>query len=185
MFERFTDRARQVVVTAREAAVEERATSVDTGHLLIGVLADPACLAVQVLEELGVPAQRLRDRLASSGADVGAAGLDDAELQALRAIGIDAEEVVRRAETELGTRLGPPTATTGPHRVPFGADAKKVLELSLREALAMKHRWIGTEHLLLGLLREGRGRAHAALVDAGVDHRQTRTAILRALTAAG
>jgi hypothetical protein len=110
--------------------------------------------------------------------------LDDADVEALRAIGIDAEEVLRKAEADLGGPLpavGPPSKG----HVPMTADAKKALELSLREAVALKHRYIGTEHLLLGLLRGQSGAVREVFTELGVTHDQVRDVVLATLRRTG
>ncbi|MFF0774388.1 Clp protease N-terminal domain-containing protein [Nonomuraea wenchangensis] len=130
MFERFTDRARRVVVLAQEEARTMNHGYIGTEHILLGLIAEGEGLAALVLESSGVEQDRVR-------------------------------AFVER-ETEHDGR--PPSG-----HIPFTPGAKKVLELSLREALQLRHNYIGTEHILLGLIREGEGLAAQALVDAGAD----------------
>ena len=117
MFERFTTRARKTVVDAQEESRELGHGSIDTDHLLLGLLdGDEASIARAALTRLGVTAERSRQEVAS--------------------------------------RLGAGGSTPSGH-IPFTKSAKKVLELSLREALSLGHNYIGTEHILLGVVREG------------------------------
>ena len=146
MLERFTGPAREAVTEARRHAQEATASEVRPEHLLTALLERDGCLAVQVLERLGAPAERVRaelDRHRRHYVD----GLDRDDAEALAAIGIDLDEVVRRIDRNLGGLR----KATG--RLRFSRAAKKVLELSLREAVALRHNYIGTEHLLLGLAR--------------------------------
>jgi len=130
LFERFTDRARRVVVLAEEDARRTDAESVGTGHLLLGLLDEGGGVAVTVLESLGISIEAVRDQV---------------------------EDV---------TGHGGPSPSG---HIPFTPRAKKVLELSLREALRLGHSSIGTEDLLLGLIREGDGVAAQVLVKLGAD----------------
>src|SRR5688500_18289252 len=118
MFERFTERARQVVVLAQDEARALRHNYIGTEHLLLGLLRGEEGLAARVLESFDVTLEEVRALVA-------------------RIVG-EGEEV-----------------TTG--QIPFTPHAKKVLELSLREAVSLKHNYIGTEHILLGLVRKNDG----------------------------
>ena len=120
MFERFTDRARRVVVWAQEEARTFNHNYIGTEHLLLGLIKEDEGLAAQVLRDLGL--------------DI---------------------DVVRH---ELDVRVGRGASQPKGH-IPFTPRAKKVLELSLREAMKLGHNYIGTEHVLLGLIREGEGVA--------------------------
>jgi ATP-dependent Clp protease ATP-binding subunit ClpA len=148
MFERFTKPARRVVADATTLAQDVTASEVRPEHLFRALLDDEASLAVRVLEESGAPVGALReelDRRRMRYVD----GLDADDAEALAAIGIDLDEVVRRIDRNLG-------GTFARHSRPrMSRAAKKVLELALREAIALRHDYIGTEHLLLGLVREG------------------------------
>ncbi|WP_431936685.1 Clp protease N-terminal domain-containing protein [Micromonospora sp. RP3T] len=175
MFERFTDRARAVVHHALVEAQTEGRRPVGTEHLLLGVLADRDNLAVRLLSADGVDADALRAAVARHTAQ-GVDGLGAADAAALREIGIDLAAIVARIEESFGPdalREATPRPRRWWRRRPdsgrFSARAKKVLELSLREALRLRHRHIGTEHILLGLLREGDGLAAQVLTEAGVD----------------
>lgn len=139
MFERFTDRARRVVVYAQEEALLLGHPHIGTEHLLLGLVTDPDGIAAQVLEPFGVTHEGAR-----------------AEVEAL-----------------LGRSERP---THG--RLPFTPRAKKVMELSLRETLQLGHDDIGSEHLLLGLLREGEGVAIEILQRLGADVEQIRARVL-------
>ena len=147
MFERFTKRARKVVVAAVEGARDAGSPEVRPEHLLEAILAEGDGIAVAVLAEQGAPADELLQLLRGvRGRRPGALDEDDAE--ALRVLGIDLDEVVRRIDRDLGGG----GRTRGGH-LPFTSGSKKALELSLREALRLGDGFIGTEHLLLGLVR--------------------------------
>jgi len=157
MFERFTKPARDVVVDAQQQARALGHNEIAPEHILLGVLADADGVAARVLQDLGVD----RDAVL---VEVATLGRSDAD--ALRAIGVDLEAVRRQAEAAFGPgaldrprrrRRGLFRAVPGGGHLPFSSPAKKVLEQALREALALKHNYIGTEHILLGLLAEERG----------------------------
>jgi len=143
VFERFTDRARRVVVLAQEEARLLHHNYIGTEHLLLG--------------------------LVHSDEGIGA--------QALAALGVSLEGVRAEVEAIIGTGERPPV---GGH-IPFTPRAKKVLELSLREALKFGHNYIGTEHLLLGLLREGEGVAAQVLIAQGLALETVRAKVLELL----
>jgi ATP-dependent Clp protease ATP-binding subunit ClpC len=145
MFERFTDRARRVVVLAQEEARELGHTYIGTEHILLGLLREPESVAARALEALG--------------------------------IGLDA---VRQQVREI---IGQGEIATLPSHIPFTPRAKKVLELSLREALQLGHNYIGTEHILLGLIREGEGVAAQVLVKLGADLNRVRQQVIMTLHA--
>jgi ATP-dependent Clp protease ATP-binding subunit ClpC len=130
MFERFTERARRVVVLAQEEARLLNHNYIGTEHILLGLIHEGEGVAYLALTELGI------------------------SLDAVRA----------QVEAEIGQGSEAP----GGH-IPFTPRAKKVLELSLREALALGHNYIGTEHILLGLIREGEGVAAQVFVKLGAD----------------
>lgn len=145
MFERFTKPAREVVKEARQYADQAGASEVRPEHLFAAILDRPTCLAVRILEAPGANVADVRaelDRRRSRYGD----GLDVDDAEALATIGIDLSEVVRRIESNLGGLRR--RRTRG-----FSRASKKALELALREALALRHNYIGTEHLLLGLAR--------------------------------
>ncbi|MFF5175798.1 Clp protease N-terminal domain-containing protein [Micromonospora sp. NPDC000089] len=176
MFERFTDRARTVVRRALEEARAEGQRPVGTEHLLLGVLADPDALATRLLAEAGIGVDDLRVRIRRHTA-AGGTGLAETDAAALREIGIDLAAIVARIEESFGPDALR-EATPGPRRRwgrrrqlggPLSPRSKRVLELSLREALRLHHRQIGTEHILLGLLREGGGLGAQVLTEAGAD----------------
>ena len=143
MFERFTDRARRVVVLAQEEARLLNHNYIDTEHLLIGLIHEGEGVAATALESLGI------------------------SLEAVRA---QVEEIIGQGER----------APSG--RIPFTPRAKKVLELSLREALQFGHNYIGTEHILLGLIREGEGVAAQVLVKLGGDLSRVRQQVIQLLS---
>jgi ATP-dependent Clp protease ATP-binding subunit ClpA len=186
MFERFTKAARDVVVGAQEQARRLNHGAIGTEHLLLSMLAQdgrPAAL----LRDAGVTAEFAEAVVARVHGDNPPLGAADAA--ALRAIGIDLDEVRARIEENFGPvelapppepprrrfpwsrrrpdRFAPRPVITG--HIPFVPRSKKVLELSLREAVRLGHRSIEAEHLLLGLLREGEGLAAMILAEAGVD----------------
>lgn len=193
MFERFTVPARRVVTGAREHARQLRHPYVGTEHLLLALLEPSAGIAAAVLRDARVDPARVRQEIERL---VGAVPpeLTDDDAAALRTIGIDLNAVLERTEQALGPEAFTPAACP-PRRhgllrqrafgrsqsLRFGPRAKKVLELALREALALRHNYIGAEHILLGLLREGDGLAARILTDSGVDLQQLRQAILGAL----
>jgi len=144
MFERFTAAARRTVQTALLESSAAEATECGPDHLLSAMLDEPRCTAMQVLEALAIPAQDVRDELARVQRP---GGFDRQDAEALAALGIDLDEVLARVERNLG---GLQRARSRPR---LSREAKKVLELALREAVALHHRWIGTEHLLLALVR--------------------------------
>ena len=147
MFERFTERAKQVVVLAQEEARALKHNYIGTEHILLGLLREEEGLAARVLESLDVTVEEVRAQVA-------------------RIIGPGDEPIVSG-------------------QIPFTPRAKKVLELSLREALSLKHNYIGTEHILLGLVRENEGVAARILVDFDADAETIRNEIMRVLSGPG
>lgn len=180
MFERFTDGARQVVKRAQEEARELRHPHIGTEHLLLGLLWQRETLSAQLLRDHGLDHERARSeivRLLGTPAD-------DLDADALEAIGIDLSAVREKVEAAFGPGAldRPPrrnrrrTLLSGRH-IPFSARAKKTLELSLREALAMKSKDIRDGHILLGILRDGAGLGVRVMADAGIDPSSLRTAL--------
>ena len=205
MFERFTDRARNVVLTAKTTARERGDDQIRLVHMLYG-LATSGGVAAQALTALGVDAAAVERERGRTGTGAGAPGdgalsgeadADDAE--ALAAIGIDLDEIKRRIEESFGPgALGRvPLTPKGPlnwigGRFPIDDQAKLALALSLREARALHHNYIGTEHMLLGVLRAAkhypRGEfAAVTLRDLGLDlataHDRALTEVLQILRA--
>jgi ATP-dependent Clp protease ATP-binding subunit ClpA len=177
MLERFTKAARELVERTQQIALESRASQVRPEHLFAALLWDDSCLAVRVLNDQGGTSERLRaelDRRRSRYVD----GLDDADAEALKSIGIDLEEVVSRMH---GDDPPPPRRRRSRVHLRFARPSKKVLELSLREAVSRRHNYIGTEHILLGLVREGDVIVRDALVAAGVDPTTLRAAVAEAV----
>jgi ATP-dependent Clp protease ATP-binding subunit ClpA len=169
MFERFTEKARTVVVLAQQDARERGDSAIDTGHVLRALFAVPDNLAVLVLEGFSVRQADVEADLAARPAAAPDGSAADAD--ALAALGIDLDEVRRRVEEAFGPGAldrprSPKRRWIGGH-IPFAKEAKKALELSLREALRMRHNYIGTEHMLLGMVH-GEGVAHDVLVARGV-----------------
>jgi hypothetical protein len=143
VFERFTERARQVVVLAQDEARALKHNYIGTEHLLLGLLREAAGLAARVLESLEISLGGVRARVA---------------------------QIIGQGEE----------VTTG--QIPFTPRGKKVLELSLREALTLGHNYIGTEHLLLGLARENQGVAARILHDFGADAEVIRNEVIGVLS---
>jgi hypothetical protein len=143
VFERFTERARQVIVLAQDEALALRHNYIGTEHILLGLLREEEGLAARVLESLDITLEEVRAMVA-------------------RIVG-QGDEV-----------------TTG--QIPFTPRAKKVLELSMREALSLGHNYIGTEHVLLGLVRENDGVAARVLLDFDVDAETIRNELIRMLS---
>ncbi len=171
MFERFTKRARDVVTEAVRHSQDSGADEVRPEHLMMALLDDPQCLAVRVLEELGAPAADVRELLGGLRGQY-VDGLDEDDADALKAVGIDLEEVVRRIDENLG---GLSPRRRG-HR-PFSRASKKTLSLALREALALKHNYIGTEHILLGLARGDDRVVSDTFAHFGLERAALRTAV--------
>ena len=188
MFERFTAEARDAVVRARREAHGLGHHYVGTEHVLLGLLGDESSVAARVLRDAGVTAPQVRadvTRIVGTPPRV----FSDEDAAALRTLGIDLAAVLARVEEWFGPGALDPSKPPGRrglfHRGRRGgtrwtARAKKVLGLSLREALRLGHDSIGTEHILLGLIREGEGLAAKVLVDAGVDLNDLRRATLAA-----
>ncbi|WP_163508303.1 Clp protease N-terminal domain-containing protein [Fodinicola acaciae] len=176
MFERFDKAARQAVQTAVRKA---DAQLVDTRHLLQALAVDPGSRAGKALADLGVDEAALRDVLAAMDRADRRAGLSPADVDALASIGIDVDEVVGAIERNWGGRL--PASRRGQAgliRGRFGAEAKKVLELALREAVERGDRRIDDGHVLLGLLKFHDPVAQE-LADRGVTYLRVRTALAR------
>ncbi|HET9672639.1 MAG TPA: Clp protease N-terminal domain-containing protein [Actinomycetota bacterium] len=189
MFQRFTDRARGTVVFAQEEARGLHHDYIGTEHLLLGLLRDSTSLGHQALERLGVELEDVRSqvvRVVGEG-HPGTLGPDDAA--ALRAIGIDLDEVRRHLEETFGEGALQGVAWPGGRRrrkrcdrpsigrIPFTPRAKKVLELAVREATAREHPYIGTEHILLGLVRERDGLAAELLAERDVSADRVRIVV--------
>jgi ATP-dependent Clp protease ATP-binding subunit ClpA len=190
MFERFTDQARDVVVHAQEESRRLGHVHIGTEHLLLALLDPSAGTAAMVLADAGVEASAVRDAVRRHLAHP-RPPLTAEDAEALASIGIDLERVLSRLEETLGASALTPCRQErrGLFRrrkvirghIPFTARSKKVLELSLREAIVMKSGRIGSEHILLGLIREGEGLAALLLRQQGVDLKALRAATLRAL----
>src|SRR6188508_2467149 len=143
MFERFTDRARRVVVLAQEEARMLNHNYIGTEHILLGLIHEGEGVAAKALESLGISLEAVREQV---------------------------QEIIGQGQQ----------APTG--HIPFTPRAKKVLELSLREALQLGHNYIGTEHILLGLIREGEGVAAQVLVKLGADLSRVRQQVIQLLS---
>jgi len=184
MFERFTSGARTVVEQAQTEARSLGHGYIGTEHLLLGLLNERHGVAARALADAGVTAEAVRDDVVRRLSD---AMLTEPDVEALRAIGIEVTEVRARVEEAFGpgalerARFG--RCRRGPlsGHIPLSLRSKKVLELSLREALRLRHNYIGTEHILLALLREGDGVAAQVLAGAGVRFDDLRSSVLASL----
>ena len=143
MFERFTDRARRVIVLAQEEAKMLNHNYIGTEHILLGLIHEGEGVAAKALDQLGISLDAVRELV----------------------------------QEMIGSGATPSTG-----HIPFTPRAKKVLELSLREALQLGHNYIGTEHILLGLIREGEGIAAKALVKLGADLNTVRQTVNQLLS---
>ena len=143
MFEKFTDKARRVVVLAQEEAKLLNHNYIGTEHILLGLIHEGEGVAAKALEALGINLEQVREQV---------------------------QEIIGQGQQ----------APTG--HIPFTPRAKKVLELSLREALQLGHSYIGTEHLLLGLIREGEGVAAQVLTKLGADTNKVRQQVIQLLS---
>jgi len=143
LFERFTDRARRVVVLAQEEARLLNHNYIGTEHILLGLIHEGEGVAAKGLESLGISLEAVRSQV---------------------------EELIGHG------------ASSPSGHIPFTPRAKKVLELSLREALQLGHNYIGTEHILLGLIREGEGVAAQVLVKLGADLSRVRQQVIQLLS---
>ena len=196
MFERFTDKARKIVSLALAKAKEQGDDQVRPVHMLYGVTATDG-VAARALTALGVDAAAVERELGrASGAPSGSPGARDeadGDAEALAAIGIDLDEIKRRVEESFGPGAleRAPLTPKGPlnwtGRLPLSDQAKLSLALSLREARALHHSYIGTEHVLLGLLRVAERHPHgefaaATLPDLGLDPATARDRVLAEVT---
>ena len=143
MFERFTERARQVVVLAQDEAHTLKHNYIGTEHILLGLLREEEGLAARVLDSLDITVEEVR-----------------AQVARIIGLGDDAADA----------------------NIPFTPRAKKVLELALREALSLVHDYIGTEHILLGLVHKNEGVAARILLDFDADDEKIRNEIIRVLS---
>ena len=171
MFERFTDKAKALVHGAQVEAQAAGSSHVRSEHLLVALLIGPASVAQAALLRDGVDLLALlrTARALDDPATPSSSPPDDA--QALAALGIDLDQVRRQVEDAFGPGALERTRAAqggGRRSARWDRSAKKVLELSLREALRMRHDHIGTEHLLLGLLHPGTGAGQEVLAGAGV-----------------
>lgn len=159
MFERFTKAARAAVIAAVEDAERREDPEVTSDHLLRALAKDKEGLAGRLIRKAGVKPADLLPRAEGDTRDAARAGLTAEEIDALRSVGIDADEIVRRVEESFGEGALAETAPAprrgrrffGQHK-PFTKGAKKALEHTLREAKALRHMHLGTEHMLIALL---------------------------------
>ena len=173
LFEQFTDRARKVLAEAQAESLESGRDFIGTENIVIGMLREGTGLAAVLLGEAGAGLEEFREKIAPALAEFTSPSQVD-PASALAAIGIDLDAVRGAIEASFGAgALNDPG--TAP---PFTPRVRDVIEFAAEAAVMLRHRYIGTEHLLLGVLREGEGLACKALVDMGVDlgelARQTR-----------
>jgi ATP-dependent Clp protease ATP-binding subunit ClpA len=181
MFERFSRNARVSVVLAQEEARELNSDEIRPEHLLVGVLQSAGRDLSSVLGGYGVTAAAVRDRLAATDSSVEESFEDDAD--ALRSIGIDLRAIRDNVDRTFGSGTYDNALRKSGRRrrrrghIPFTKPAKKVLELSLREALAHKDNMIGCEHIILAILRGG-DKSTLGLITEHVDTAQLRAAVI-------
>ena len=183
MFERFTSRARSVVGRAQEDARELGQPSIGTSLILLGIAEASDTAGGRVLHALGIGEDDVRDdiRRASERRDP---AFSEADEDALRSVGIDLEEVRRSVEETFGPgALDRGRGSRG--HIAFTRGAKKALELSLREALALGHKHIGTEHLLLGLVRDEQSSAARILAARGVGRERVCAEVINEIASGG
>jgi ATP-dependent Clp protease ATP-binding subunit ClpA len=156
VFERFTTQARSVVTLAQQEARKLGRPNIGTQHVLLGILGTPDTAGARALDALGIRERDVRGDVRKLDRDRSA--FSDQDAAALRSVGIDLDEVRRTVEQTFGSGALERGATAGARswagHVPFTPGSKKALELGLREAIHLGHRSIGTEHLLLGLVRD-------------------------------
>ena len=177
MFERFTKSARYTVIEAQTEARRLGHDHVGTEHVLLALTSSEGDVA-EVLNEAGITHASIESAIATSTV-TDDLGEDDAE--ALESLGIDLEEVKRTVEASFGEGALSRGPIPRKGHLPFTKGAKKTLELSLREAVRLKHNYIGTEHILLGLLRNDTSSAFTILADAGGDAVSIRKALVERL----
>ncbi|MBI4354019.1 MAG: ATP-dependent Clp protease ATP-binding subunit [Candidatus Omnitrophica bacterium] len=147
MFNKFTERARKVILLAKEEAKRFNHDYIGTEHILLGLIREGEGVAAAVLQKLGLSPEKIR------------------------------------LEVEKLVQSGPSTMVSGD--IPFTPKAKKVIELAMEEARSLGHNYIGTEHLLLGLIREGEGVASQVLVNLGLDLNRVRNEVITLLGSSG
>jgi ATP-dependent Clp protease ATP-binding subunit ClpA len=194
VFERFTERARGAVVFAQEEARSLHHHHIDTEHLLLGLLRDRTSVGYEALDRLGIRLDDVRSEVVRLGRQGSPGTLGEEDAEALRVIGIDLDEVRRRIEATFGAGALESISSARRRRgrrkacgpsvgyIPFTPRAKKVLELALREAKALRHDYIGTEHILLGLVREREGLAAGMLAERDVSDERVRTVVSQLLS---
>lgn len=190
MLERFTTQARSVVVLARTEAQGLGSDAVGTQHVLLGVLDEPDSAGARALAALGITPQHVRDELRRGAAGDGAE-FAPGDAEALQSLGIDLDEVRRSVEEAFGPGALDREASAGrrSHRagghIPFTPGSKKTLELALREAVHLGSSSIGTEHILLALVRDDRSAAARILGTRGIALEDVRAAVIREIAAGG
>jgi ATP-dependent Clp protease ATP-binding subunit ClpA len=189
MFERFTEPARAAVVEAQREARDLRHPFIGTEHLLLGVLAGPDTVGARALSRLGLGIGDARKEVIRMIGKGPPPALDENDARALPAIGIDLDRVRKSLEDAFGPgALERPIARRRkgwrrcmkpprPGFAPLAPRAKKTLELALREARVLHHSYLGTEHVVLGIAREGDGVAARILQARGIDHDRLREAV--------
>jgi len=183
MFERFTQRARSVVVHMQEEARLSRSPRIGVQHVPAALLLEPDGVGGRVLADLGVTLEGARTAAAGDPAAQQAAD-DGLDADALASLGIDLGAVRSRVEEAFGSgALSGPVGRRRRGHIPFDREAKKTLELALRQSLRLRHGYIGTEHILLGAAMTATGRD--VLVRLGVDPAGLEPLVLQTLRRAG
>lgn len=181
MFEVFSESARATMPLAQSNARRLGHHYIGTEHILLGLLDQPEILASRLLRDHGVTKEVAETSLLLDGPDdPDDEALDD---EALLAIGIDAAAVRARIEEAFGPGVLDRPAGRQPDfpHLSFNRSSKNALRLSMRESARLRHGYVGDGHLLLGLIREGRGRAANVIQDAGINPRGLRSELDRAI----
>jgi ATP-dependent Clp protease ATP-binding subunit ClpC len=170
VYERFTDRARKVMMLAHQDALRRRATAIDTEHILLGLLEEGQGVAAHVLSGLGVDWESLAAALAARGLPYPPPPASDApEERPLSAWQLTSSRLVRQF---FGSRAD---------KLPRTAESNRLIECAVQEARALGHNYVGTEHLLLGLLHQPNTLAAQLLVEQGLTLDGVRREVLELL----
>jgi ATP-dependent Clp protease ATP-binding subunit ClpC len=186
MWQRFTEKARRVVLHAQNEAHQANSAQVDTEHLLIGLLCEDDGAGAQILQKLGVTLEQVRPEIARTGKAEGQPEsepkpvLTPLEIEALRTQFQIDTALIRQLEIQLLRKLRGQAEKVD---LKLSAQGKRILELAADEARRMRHDYIGTEHLLLALLRKDEDHAAQVLQTLGVSLEQARGAVIEHLQA--
>src|SRR5271166_1250466 len=182
MFERFTDRARRVVILAQEEARMLNHNYIGTEHILLGLIYEGEGIAAKSLESLGISLAGVRSQVVEIIGRGKQVRLDPIASEVEDSSAEEREAVPDPIAIEVEDSSAEEREAASGH-IPFTPRAKKVLELALREALQLGHNYIGTEHILLGLIREGEGVAAQVLVKLGAELTRVRQQVIELLAA--